>query len=65
MTSHEQTRIHKIHHGLDLGEATTCPFIVYFVLATGPTSKWHFVWNSQVGVPKIPKIGISMSLGAP
>jgi hypothetical protein len=30
-TNHEQTRIHKTHHGLDLGEATTFPFIVYFV----------------------------------
>jgi len=31
-TSHEQTRTHKIHHGPNLKEATTFPFIVYFVL---------------------------------
>jgi hypothetical protein len=30
-TSHGQIRIHKIHHGLDLGEATTLPLIVYYV----------------------------------
>ncbi len=30
-TSHEQTQTHKIHHGPDLGEATTFPLIVYFV----------------------------------
>jgi hypothetical protein len=30
-TSHMQTRTHKTHHDLDLGEATTFPFIVYFM----------------------------------
>jgi hypothetical protein len=30
-TSHGQTRIHKIHHAPDLGEATTFPLIIYFV----------------------------------
>ncbi len=29
--NHGQIRTHKIHHGLDLGEATTFPLIVYFV----------------------------------
>jgi hypothetical protein len=29
--SHEQIQIHKTHHDLDLGEATTFPIIVYFV----------------------------------
>jgi hypothetical protein len=27
-TSHGQTQIHKIHHGLDLGEATTFSLII-------------------------------------
>jgi hypothetical protein len=27
--NHGQTRTHKIHHGLDLGEATTFPLIVF------------------------------------
>jgi hypothetical protein len=30
-TSHGQTRTHKTHHSLDLGESTTFPLIVYFV----------------------------------
>jgi hypothetical protein len=30
-TSHGQIQTHKTHHGPDLGEATTFPFIVYFV----------------------------------
>jgi hypothetical protein len=29
MTSHGQIRIHKTHHGSNLGEATTFPFILY------------------------------------
>ncbi len=29
--NHEQTRIHKIHHSSNLGEATTFPLIVYYV----------------------------------
>ncbi len=28
-TNHEQTQTHKIHHGPDLREAITFPFIVY------------------------------------
>jgi hypothetical protein len=30
-TKHGHPQIHKTHHGLDLGEATTFPLIVYFV----------------------------------
>jgi hypothetical protein len=30
-TSHRKTRTHKTHHGLDLGEVTTFPLIVYFL----------------------------------
>jgi hypothetical protein len=49
-TSHMQTQTHKTHHGLDLGEATTFPLIVYFVplhvahiqMAFGPkTPRWE------------------------
>jgi len=47
-TSHEQTRIHKIHHGPDLGEATTFPFIVYFV----PFREAHI---QMAFCPRIPK----------
>jgi hypothetical protein len=35
--NHKQFRIHKTHHGPDLGEATTFPLIVYFF----PLHKWR------------------------
>jgi hypothetical protein len=35
LTSHEDTQIYNTHHGPDLGEATTFPFIVFFVLTHG------------------------------
>jgi hypothetical protein len=31
--NHGQTQIHKTHHGPYLGEATTFPLIVYFMLS--------------------------------
>jgi hypothetical protein len=42
-TSHEQTQIHKIHHGPNLGEDTTFPFIVFYVAGHGVAPKCHFV----------------------
>jgi hypothetical protein len=54
-TNHRQIWTHKTHHGLDLGEATTFPLIVYFVpghetstqMSFCPgTSKWKS-WNSN------------------
>jgi hypothetical protein len=54
-TSHGQIRTHKIHHGPNLGEATTFPLIVYFVplheahiqMTFCPeTPKWES-WNCQ------------------
>jgi len=42
-TSHGQTRTHKIHHSADLGETTTFPLIVCYMLATGLAPKCHFV----------------------
>jgi hypothetical protein len=50
-TSHGQTRTHKTYRGLDMGEATTFPLIVYFMplhdahiqMAFCPrTPKWEF-----------------------
>jgi hypothetical protein len=51
-TNHGQTQIHKIHHGPDLGEATTFPLIVYFVpLHEGHIQMtfcpWTPKWESQ------------------
>jgi hypothetical protein len=31
-TRHGQTRTHKTHHGPDLGEVTTFPLIVYYLI---------------------------------
>jgi hypothetical protein len=53
-TSHRQIRIHNIHHGLDLGEATTFPLIVFFVPDHGPTLKCHFISGLQIWSPEIP-----------
>jgi hypothetical protein len=47
-TSHGQTRIHKIHHGPDLGETTTFPLIVYFV----PLHETH---SQMAFCPRTPK----------
>jgi hypothetical protein len=31
-TNHMHTQIHKIHHGPNLGEATTFPLIIFYVI---------------------------------
>jgi hypothetical protein len=31
--NHEHAQIHKTHHGPNLGEATTFPFIIFFVIS--------------------------------
>jgi hypothetical protein len=59
-TSHGQTRIHKTHHGPDLGEATTFPLILYFVLIHGG----HILSrDSQVGVLKFSNLRLSQFWG--
>ncbi len=50
--SHGQTRIHKTHHNLDLGEATTFPLIVYYVLSHRSNTRISFCletlkWESR------------------
>jgi hypothetical protein len=62
-TSHEQIQIHKIHHGLDLEEATVFPLLIYFVPLHKPTSKWHFVLGLSNGSLEIPKVGTPATLG--
>jgi len=57
--NHGQSRIHKIHHGLDLGEATTFPIMVYFV----PGPKCHFVPKLPSESLEIPTIGTLATLG--
>jgi hypothetical protein len=50
-TNHKQTRTHKTHHNLELGEATTFPFIVFFVPNHGANTQMSFC-------PVIPKLGL-------
>jgi hypothetical protein len=50
-TRHEHTWTHKTHHGLDLGEATTFPLIVFSVISHGGYIQTSFC-------PKIPKLGV-------
>jgi hypothetical protein len=51
-TSHKQTRTHKTHHDLNLGEANTFPFIIYFVSLHEAHIQMTFcpktpIWESQ------------------
>ncbi len=48
------TQTHKTHHKPNLGEANTFPFIVYFALLHGATSKWFFIPGLPSGSPEIP-----------
>ncbi len=58
-TNHGQTWTHKIHHGLDLGEATTFPLIVYYVFFSwSPHPNGILSWDSQVGVSKFSQLGL-------
>jgi hypothetical protein len=47
--NHGQTQTHKIHHGRDLGEATTFPLIVFFVPNHGANTQMSFC----PGTPKL------------
>jgi hypothetical protein len=59
-TSHRRPWTHKTHHGLDSGEATTFPHIVYS--APLRRSEWHpngfLSRDSQMGVPKSARLGV-------
>jgi hypothetical protein len=46
--SHGQTQTHKTHHGSNLGEAITFPFIVYSVPSHGTNTQMSFC----LGTPK-------------
>jgi hypothetical protein len=52
-TNHRKTQTHKIHHGPNLGVATTFPLIVYFV----PFHEAHIQMAFCPGTPEIPKVG--------
>jgi hypothetical protein len=57
--NHEQTQIHKTHHGLDLGGVTTFPLIIFFVLGHEAYTLMSFCPKTpKFGVPKCPKLGL-------
>ncbi len=62
-TSHGQIQTHKTYHGLDLGEATTFPFTVYFL----PLHKTHIQMTFCPGLTngnfEILKVGTPAILG--
>jgi hypothetical protein len=62
--SHGQTRIHKTHHGLDLGEATTFLLIVYYVLGHRTSTQMSFCPGLPNGVPKFPQLGLPQLWGS-
>jgi hypothetical protein len=59
-----KTRTHNTHHGPDLGEATTFPLIVFFMLGHGANTKCHFVPGLPNESPEIPKIETLTTLEA-
>jgi hypothetical protein len=62
--SHRQTRTHKTHHGLNLGEAITFPLIVYYALLHEAHIQMVFLSrDSQMGVSKFPKLGLPQLWG--
>jgi len=64
MIRHEQTWIHKTHHGSNLGEATTFPLILYYVpLHEAHIQMAFFVLRLPNGSPEIPKVGTPTTLG--
>jgi hypothetical protein len=64
-TSHGQTWIHKIHHGPDLGEATTFPFIIYSMPLHEAHIQMAFCPRTPNGSLEIPKVWDSRDNGAP
>jgi hypothetical protein len=51
-TNHEKTWTHKTHHGPDLGEVTTFPLILYFVLGHGTITQMTFCPESPKWEPR-------------
>jgi hypothetical protein len=59
-TNYKQTQIHKTHHGLDFGEATTFPLIVFYVPSHKTSTQMSFCLRiPKLGVSKFPKLGLS------
>ncbi len=64
-TNHKQTRTHKTHNGPDLGEATTFPFIIYFVPDHETSTQMSFCPQTpKFGSPEISKVESPATLRA-
>jgi hypothetical protein len=62
-TNHGHTHAHKIHHGPNLGEATTFPLLIFYVFDHGAyTQNVILSPDTQVGSPKILEIETSATL---
>jgi len=58
-TSHGQTQIHKTHHDLDLGEATTFPLIIFSMFGhRACTQMSFFLKTPKLGILKFSKLGL-------
>jgi len=58
--NYRQTQTHKIHHGPDLGETTTFPLIVFFVLGHKACTQMSFCFGTpKLGISKFLKLGFS------
>jgi hypothetical protein len=58
-TNRGQTQTHKTHHGLDLREATTFPFIIFYVPGHRASTHNSFcLATPNLGVSKFPKLGL-------
>jgi hypothetical protein len=58
-TSHKQTQIHKTHHHSDLGEKHHLPpYSIICASPRDPHPNGILSRDSQMGVPKLPKLGL-------
>jgi hypothetical protein len=62
--NHGHTRTHKTHHGLDMGESTTFPLIVFSMHGHGACTQMSFYVCTQIESPDIFEIGIPTILEA-
>jgi hypothetical protein len=63
-TSHKQTWTHKPHHGSNLGEATTFPLILFFMLGHRACTQMSFCPETpKLGFPKFPEIPKILEIG--
>ncbi len=62
--SHGQTQTHKTHHDLNLGEVTTFPpYSILCASPRGPHPNGILSRDSQMGVPKLPTLGLPQLWG--